>query len=140
MLLWRPIWPKRTQKCVYGDEIFCLQYYWNTRHPFNSVLNINLDTFDVQMQHLCITAPKYGGLYWTFYDIRNTQFLSILFVIRVQKWKKWPTGSGVNFRLYQNMSNFMINYESVSARLRFWTQSPTPLFYTHTTQTLAFLW
>ena len=26
------------------------------------------------MQHLCITAPKYGGLYRTFYDIRKTQF------------------------------------------------------------------
>ena len=34
---------------------------------------------------LCITAPKYGGLYRTFYDIRNTQFLSIFLVKRVQK-------------------------------------------------------
>ena len=31
------------------------------------------------------------------------------------KNEKWPTGCGVNFRLYQNMSIFLINYESVSA-------------------------
>ena len=35
------------------------------------------------------------------------------------KKEKWPTFCGVNFRLYQNMSNIMINYESVSARPRF---------------------
>ena len=45
--------------------------------PIKRVLHINLDTSDVPMQHLCITAPKYGGLYRTFYGIRNTQFLSI---------------------------------------------------------------
>ena len=38
------------------------------------------------MQHLCITVPKYGGLYRKFYDIRNTQFLSFFLVIRMQKW------------------------------------------------------
>ena len=32
---------------------------------------------------------------------------------------KRPTGCGVKVRLYQNMSNFMINYESVSVRPRF---------------------
>ena len=42
--------------------------------PSNRVLHINLDTSDVQMHHLCITAPKYDGLYRTFYDIRNTQY------------------------------------------------------------------
>ena len=59
------------------------------KHPssINCVLHINLNTSDVQMQHLRITAPKYGGLYRTFYDLRNTQFLSIFHVIRVQKWK-----------------------------------------------------
>ena len=40
--------------------------------PINHVLHINLDTSDVPMQRLFITAPKYGGLYRTFYDIRNT--------------------------------------------------------------------
>ena len=55
--------------------------------PINRLLHINLDTSDVPMQHLCKTAPKYGGLYRTFYDILKTQFLSIFLVIRVQKWK-----------------------------------------------------
>ena len=49
------------------------------KHPssIKRVLHINLDTSDGPMQHLCITAPKYGGLYRTFYDIRNTQILLI---------------------------------------------------------------
>ena len=42
--------------------------------PINCVLHISLDTADVRMQHLCITASKYGGLYRAFYDIRNTQY------------------------------------------------------------------
>ena len=43
--------------------------------PINCVLHINLDTPDVRrMQHLCITAAKYGGLYRAFYDIRNTRY------------------------------------------------------------------
>ena len=42
--------------------------------PINRVLHINLDTPDVRMQHLCITTSTYGGLYRTFYDIRNTQY------------------------------------------------------------------
>ena len=60
-----------------------------SKHPssIKRVLLVNLDTSDVPMQHLCMTAPKYGGLYRTFYDVRNTQFLSIFLVIRVQKWK-----------------------------------------------------
>ena len=87
MLLWRPVWPKRTQKCVYGDEKFLSSIL--LKHPslITSVLHINLDTSDVSVQHLCITAPKYGGLYRTFYVIRNTHFLSIFFRHRVQKWK-----------------------------------------------------
>ena len=55
--------------------------------PIKRVLHINLDTSDVPMQHFCTTATKYGGLYRTFYDIRNTLFLYILLVMRVQKWK-----------------------------------------------------
>ena len=116
MLLLRLIWPKRTQKCVNGDEMFLSTILLKHPSPINRVLHINLDTSDVPMQHLCITAPKYDGLYGTFYDMRNTQVLSIFLAIRVQNER---TGCGVNFRLYQNMSNFMINYESVSARSRF---------------------
>ena len=85
MLIWRPKWPKRTQKCAYGDEMLLSTILLKNPSPINSVLHINTDTSDVPMQHLCITAPNYGGLYRTFYDIRNTQFLSIFLVIRVQK-------------------------------------------------------
>ena len=74
MILWRPIWPKITQKCVYGDEMFLSTILLKHPTPINRELHINLDTSDVPMQHLCITAPKYGGLYRTFYDIRKTQF------------------------------------------------------------------
>ena len=42
--------------------------------PINCVLVINFDTSDVRMQRFCIAASKYGGLYRTFYDIRNTQY------------------------------------------------------------------
>ena len=85
LLLWRPIWHKRTQKCVYGDEMFLSTILLKHPSHIKSVLHTNLDTSDVPMQHLCITAPKYGGLYRTFYDIGNIQFLSIFLVIRVQK-------------------------------------------------------
>ena len=73
---------KNTEMC---DEM--LLYTILLKHPttINRVLHINLDTSEVPMQHLCITAPKYGGLYRTFYDIRSTQFLSIFLVIRVQE-------------------------------------------------------
>ena len=75
------------QKCVYDDEMFFFLSTKLSKHPspIKRVLHIKFDTSDVPMQHLCITAPKYGGLYRTFYDIRNTQFLSIFFVTRVQK-------------------------------------------------------
>ena len=85
MILWRPICPKITQKCVYGDEMFLSTILLKHPTPINRLLHINFDTSDVPMQHLCIIAPKYGGLYRTFYDIRNTQFLSIFLVIRVPK-------------------------------------------------------
>ena len=79
------MWPKRTQKCFFGDEIFLSLIFLKYPSPINRLLHITLDTSDVQMQHLRITAPKYGGLYRTFYDIHNTRFLSIFLVIRVQK-------------------------------------------------------
>ena len=80
-----PIWPKRTQKCVNGDEMFLSTILLKHSSSINRVLHTNLDTFEVPMQHLCITAPKYGVLYRTFYGLRNTQFLSIFLVIQVQK-------------------------------------------------------
>ena len=81
------MWPKRTQKCVYGNEMFLSTKCLKHPSPIKRVLHINLDNSDVPMQHLCSTALKYGGLYRTFYDIRNTQFLSVFLVIRVQKRK-----------------------------------------------------
>ena len=74
VLLWRPIWPKIAKICVNGDEMFLSTISLKHPSPINCVLNINCDTSDVQMQHLCITASKYGGLYGTFYDTRNTQY------------------------------------------------------------------
>ena len=74
MLKWRPIWPKITQKCVYGDDMFLSTILLKHPSPIDCVLHINLYTSDVRMQHLCTTASKYGGLYRTFYDIRNTQY------------------------------------------------------------------
>ena len=81
----------------------------NHPSPINCVLHINLDTSDVRMQHLCITASKYGELYRTFCDIRNTQYV----VDFSRHTSAKMTTCGVNFRLYQNMSNFMMNYKSV---------------------------
>ena len=69
------MWPKK-QKCVYGDEMFLSTILLKHPSPIYRVLHINIDTSDVPMQHLCVIAPKYGGLYRTFYDIRNAQFLS----------------------------------------------------------------
>ena len=72
--------------CLWWWNVFLSTVLLNHLSPINRVLHINLDTSNVPMQHLCITAPKYGGLYRTFYDIPITQFLSIFLVIRVQKW------------------------------------------------------
>ena len=109
---------KRTQECVYDDEMFLSTILLKHPSAFNRVLHINLDTSDVPIQHLFITAPKYGGLSRTFKDICNTQFCRF-FSSSECKNEEWPTGCGVNFRLYQNMSNFMINYESIPVRPRF---------------------
>ena len=75
----------QTQKCAYGDEMFLSTILLKNPSTIYRVLHINLDTSNVPVQHLFITVPKYGGLYRTLYDIRNTQFLSIFLVIRVQK-------------------------------------------------------
>ena len=109
MILWRPVWPKRTQKCNYGDEMFLSTILLKHPLPINRVLHINLDTSDVPIKHLCITVTKYGGLYRTYYDTRNTQFLSIILIIRVQKWKTtdrlWCKLSALSkhFKLYDKL-------------------------------------
>ena len=82
--------------------------------PINRVLHINLDTSDVPMHYLCITAQSMvdnTGHFMTRVILSFCRLLSSYWC----KNEKWPTGCGLNFRPYQNMSHFMINYESVSA-------------------------
>ena len=118
MLLWRPIRHKRTQKCVYGDEMFCLQYYWNIRHPL-IVYCASISTLLTFNCSICATPHQnmvdYTGHFKTYVKLSFCRFFSSYECNN----EIWPTGCGVNFQLYQNMSNFMINYESVSARSRF---------------------
>ena len=118
MLLWRLIRPKRTQKCVYDDEMFLSSKLLKNSSPIKRLLHINFDISDVPMQQLCITAPKlvdYTGHFLTYVKLSFCRFFSSYEC----KNEKRPICCGVNFRLYQNMSNFMINYESVSARPHF---------------------
>ena len=75
VLLWRPIWPKRTQKWVYGDGIFLFAILLKHLSPIYRVLHLSFDASDVPMQHLCITAQKYGGLCRTFYDTVYSVFV-----------------------------------------------------------------
>ena len=51
VLLWRPIWPKRTQKCVYGDEMFLSSKVLKHSSPINRLLHINLDTSNAAFAH-----------------------------------------------------------------------------------------
>ena len=60
VLLWRPIWSKRTQKCVNCDEMFLSTILLRHPSPINRVLHINIDTSDV---------PR------TFYEIKMTDRL-----------------------------------------------------------------
>ena len=124
VLLWRPLWPKRTQKCVYDDELICLQYYWNTLHP----LNVYCTSISAHPTFQCIICAlphqsivDYTGHFITYVILSFCRFFSSYEC----KNEKWPTGCGVNFRLYQNMSNFMIDYDSVSVRPNFWL-NPQP--------------
>ena len=98
--------------------------------PIKRVLHINLVTSGVPMQHLCITAPKYGGLYRTFYDIRNTQFLSIFLAIRVQKWK-------MTYRLWCKLSALSKHAKPCD---KLWTSlSEAPILIEPTAQPLYFI-
>ena len=81
--------------------------------PINSVMHINLDTSDVPIQHLCIATPKYEGLYKTFYEYVILSFCRFFFRHTSAKMKNDQQVVVETFGSYQN---FMINYESVSAR------------------------
>ena len=99
-------------------KCFCLQYYCNIRHPL-SVYCTTMSTLPTFQCSIC-TSPNQSMVDFTghFMAYVVLSFCRFFLVKRVQN-EKWPTGCGVNFRLYQNMSNFLINYESVSARPRF---------------------
>ena len=97
----------------------CLGGCSGVRRVLKKLLNqVNPCTSISILPTCCITAPKYGGLYRTFLSYVILSFCRC-FSSYECKNEKWPTSCGVKFRLYQNMSNFMINYESVSARPRF---------------------
>ena len=98
---------------------FCLQYYWNIRHPL-TVHCTSISTLPTCKCSIC-TSPNqsmvaYTGHFMAYVVLSFCRFFSSYEC----KNEKWPTGCGVNFRLYQNMSNFLKNYESVSTRPRFW--------------------
>ena len=99
-------------------KCFCLQYYWNIRHP-STVYCTSISTLPTFQCSIC-TSPNqsmvdYTGNFMAYIILRFSRFISSYEC----KNEKWPTGCGVNFLLYQNMPNFLINYESVSARPRF---------------------
>ena len=105
--------------CLWWWNVFCLQYYWNIRHPLTVHCTpiSKLPTFQCS---IC-TSPNQSMVDYTGHFMAYI----VLSFCRYFSWyecknEKWPTGCGVNFRLYQNMSNFLINYESVSTRPRFW--------------------
>ena len=118
MLLWRPIWPKRTHKCVNGDEIFLSTILLKHCHPL-TVYCTPISTLPTFQCSICASPHQsmvdYTGHFMTYVMLIFCRFFSSYEC----KNEKWPTGCGVNFQLYQNMSIFMINYESVSTRPRF---------------------
>ena len=96
-------------------KCFCLQYYWNIRQLL-TVYCTSISTHATFQCSICASQHEsmvdYTGHFRTYEILSFCRFLSSYEC----KNEKWPTGYGVNFRLYQNMSNFMINYESVSVR------------------------
>ena len=99
-------------------ECFCLQYYWNIRHTLSVYCTSisSLPTFQCSI----FASPHqsmvdYTGHFTTYVILSFCRFFSSYEC----RNEKWPTGCDVNFLLYQNMANHMINYESVSARPQF---------------------
>ena len=105
-------------------KCFCLQYYWNIHHSL-TLYCTSISTLPTFQFSIC-TSPNqsmvdYTGHFMAYVIISFCRFFSSYEC----KNEKWSTGCGVNFRLYQNMSNFLINHESVSARPRSWL-NPQP--------------
>ena len=124
LLLWRPIWPKNHKNVFMVMRCVCIQYYWNIHHPL-TVYCTSISTLPTFQCSICASPHQgmvdYTGHFMTYVILSFCRFFSSYEC----KNEKWPTCCGVNFRLYQNMSNFIINYESVSARPLFWL-NPQP--------------
>ena len=110
-------------------KCFCLQYYRNIRHSL-TMYYTSISTLLTFQGSICASPHQsmvdYTGHFMTYLILSFCRLFSSYECSN----EKWPTGCGVNFRLYQNMSNFMINYESVSARPPF-SIEPTarPLYF-----------
>ena len=81
VLLWRLIWLKRTQKCVYGDEmfLFSFQYYSNICHPL-TVYCTSVSTLPTFQCSFC-TSPHqsmvdYTGHFMTYVILSFCQSFS----------------------------------------------------------------
>ena len=99
-------------------KCFCLQNNWNIRHPL-TVYCTSISTLST-FQCSIYASPHQSMVDYTGHFITYGKLIFCQFFSSYEcKNEKWPTCCGVNFRLYQNMSNFMINYESVSARPHF---------------------
>ena len=103
-------------------KCFCLQYYWNIRQLL-TVYCTPILTHPTFQCSICASPHEsmvdYTGHFRTYKILSFCRFLSSY--MYECKNEEWPTYMycGVNFRLYHNMSNFMINYKSVSERPRF---------------------
>ena len=85
------------------------------RHPL-SVYCTSISTLPTFQCSICASQHQsmvdYTGHFMTYTILSFGRFFSLYEC----KNEKWPTGCGVNCRLYQNMPNLEINYKSVSAR------------------------
>ena len=97
-------------------ECFCRQNYWNIRHPL-SVYCTSISTLPTFQCSMCASPHQSmvdsTGNFMTYEILSFCRFFSSY---ECKKNEKWPTGCGVNYQLYQNMPNLVINYESASAR------------------------
>ena len=99
-------------------KCFCLQIYWNIRQLLT--MYCTSISRDPLFQCSICASPHQSMVDYTGH-FRRYVILSFCrsFSSYQCKNEKWQTGCGVNFRLHRNMSNFVINYESVSVRPRF---------------------
>ena len=91
---------------------------FNIRHPL-TVYCTSTSTLPTFQCSICASPHQsmvdYTGHFMAYVILSLCRFFSSYEC----KNENWPSGCGVNVRLYQNISYFMINYESMSARSRF---------------------